>query len=419
MTLQAQSGRRLELMIRTFATNPAASGVSLAIFAALALLVANSSLNDSYQAMLDVPLSIHLGGFGVDKPLLLWVNDGLMAIFFLLIGLELKRAIIEGELSSIDRAALPVIAALGGMLVPAIIYAGFNWGDTVAMRGWAIPAATDIAFALGVLALLGSRVPVSLKVFLLAVAVTDDLGVIVIIALFYTESLTTPAVLAAIGAMAALATLNKMRIGSLGPYVLVGLVLWVSVLKSGVHATLAGVVVAAFIPLRLSGDRSPLMRLEHVLHPWVALGVVPVFAFFNAGVSFAGLTPAALLQPVPLGIAMGLVVGKLVGVFGFAMAAIKLRIASRIPDIGGLEMLGVTALCGIGFTMSLFIGSLAFEHGGPAYTAHVRLGILSGSLVAAVLGCAALWWASARRDSQSMAKHESGEVYLVNLGESN
>ncbi len=365
----------------------AAGGVLLAVCAACALVIANSPLQGAYQAVLDVPVAVRVGEAGLDKPLLLWVNDGLMAIFFLLVGLELKRAVLEGELSTLRKAALPAFAALGGMLVPALLFAGLNRDDPVALRGWAIPAATDIAFALGVLALLGSRVPAALKVFLLGVAVIDDLGAIVIIAMFYTDSLAANALLAALAIVAMLALLNRLGVASRTPYLLLGLALWLSVLQSGVHATLAGVVLAAFLPLRLpDGERSPALALEHDLKPWVVAGILPVFAFANAGVSFAGVTPAALLEPLPLGIAAGLVLGKVAGVFGFALIAVRARLAQPVPGVGTLDMLGVSALCGIGFTMSLFIGSLAFEHGGPEYGAMVRLGILSGSLVAGAAG---------------------------------
>lgn len=381
-------------------SHDALGGIALATCAAFALMLANSPWGGAYESLLAVPMSIEIGSLGLEKPLLLWVNDGLMAIFFLLVGLEVKRAFLEGELSSVDRAALPVIAAIGGMLVPAAIYAAFNWGDEVAIRGWAIPAATDIAFALGVLALLGSRVPVALKAFLLAVAVTDDLGAIIIIALIYTDSLSIPALGLAAAAVLGLAALNRRGVMSLTPYLILGLILWISVLKSGVHATLAGVFVAAFIPVRATGHGAkpaPGSTLEHILHPWVLFAIVPLFAFFNAGVALDGITLSSLLAPIPLGIAAGLTVGKMVGVFGFAVVAIKLGLAKPFPGMGRMELAGVASLCGIGFTMSLFIGSLAFEHGGPDYSAYVRLGILSGSFISATIGCGLLLWANARR----------------------
>jgi NhaA family Na+:H+ antiporter len=390
-------------VLRQLLSNEATSGVLLALFAALALAIANSPLQPVYQAILDTEVAVKVGDAGLEKPFLLWVNDGLMAVFFLLVGLELKRALLQGELSNVRQAALPAIAALGGMIVPVLIYAAINWGDALALRGWAIPAATDIAFALGVLALLGPRVPIALKMFLMAVAVIDDLGAILIIAFFYTESLTPQALLWAGVAISGLALLNRFGVASRVPYILLGAILWFAVLKSGVHATLAGVVLAAFIPLRASNGSAPALTLEHDLHPWVALGVLPMFAFANAGVSFAGLTPGALLEPIPFGIAAGLLVGKIVGVCGFAVLAVRLRLAAPPPGIGLLELLGVAALCGIGFTMSLFMGSLAFEHGGAAYAAEVRLGILSGSLLAGIIGYTLLRTATARREGRAPA----------------
>jgi NhaA family Na+:H+ antiporter len=372
----------------------AAGGLVLIATAALAMLVANSPLANGYAAALALPFEVRLGSIGIEKPLLLWVNDGLMAIFFLLVGLELKREALEGHLSSLRKASLPALAAVGGMAVPAGIYALLNWGDPVAMKGWAIPAATDIAFALGILALLGDRVPPALKAFLLSVAIFDDLGAIVIIALFYTAELSLVALGVGAGALFGLFVLNRLGVTRLTAYFLVGLVLWVAVLKSGVHATLAGVALAFFIPLRpRSGARqraSPLDRLEHALHPWVAFAILPIFAFANSGVTVVGLSLEELLRPVPLGIALGLVCGKLFGVAGMSFLGVKTGLASLPEDVRWPDVLGVGLLSGVGFTMSLFIASLAFEQGGTAYPGVERLGILGGSVVAGLLGYAVL-----------------------------
>ena len=368
----------------------AASGVLLIAMAAFALILDNSPLAWLYDGLLATPVAIQIGALIIDKPLLLWVNDGLMAVFFFLVGLEIKRELVEGQLSSWRQASLPAIAAVGGMVVPALIYVAFNAGDPEAIRGWAIPAATDIAFALGVLALLGSRVPIALKVFLLALAILDDLGAIIIIALFYTEDLSLVSL--AIGGIGAtiLLALNLLGVRRIVPYILVGLVMWVCVLKSGVHATLAGVIVALMIPLRtdVKNPRSPLKELEHALHPWVAFGVMPIFAFANAGVSLIGLSLSDLLAPIPLGIALGLFVGKQIGVLGFAWAGTRLGLC-RLPEgVTWLQAYGVALLAGIGFTMSLFIGTLAFAD--PEHATAVRLGVLSGSIFSALLGYAVL-----------------------------
>ena len=370
--------------IRRFLALEAASGLLLMLAAALALLIANSPLAQTYDALLSTRVSLLVNGEGLDKPLLLWINDGLMAIFFLLVGLEIKREVLTGELSSLDKATLPLIAALGGMVVPAGVYLAFNAGS--APDGWAIPAATDIAFALGVLSLLGSRVPVALKVFLLALAIIDDLGAILVIAFFYSGNLSILSLLLAAGATLGLLLLNRFGVRNLTAYLLLGLFLWICVLKSGVHATLAGVVAAAFIPAgRREGEAdTPLETLEHRLHPWVAYGIMPLFAFANAGVSLAGVTFAALTQPLPLGIALGLFVGKQLGVFLFSFAAVRLRLARLPEEVSWRQLYGVALLTGIGFTMSLFIGTLAFE--APAAGVLVRLGVLLGSLVSAVAG---------------------------------
>ena len=374
--------------IREFLRLESASGMLLFVAGVLAVLVANSPLAGAYAAFLDMPLTIRLGSFGLDKPLLLWINDLLMAIFFLLVGLEIKREIVVGELSDPARIALPAIAALGGMLVPAAIYASLNASDPVGARGWAIPSATDIAFALGLLSLFGARVPLGLKILLMTLAVLDDLGAIVIIALFYTNDLSWIALASAAAAVVVLAVLNRAGVMRISAYVLVGAVLWVCVLKSGVHATLAGVVTALFIPARgaQGSARSPLTTLEHSLHPWVAYAILPVFAFANAGVSLAGLRFRDLLEPVPLGIALGLFVGKQIGVFGFSWLALALGWARLPQGVTRAQIYGISVLCGIGFTMSLFIASLAFDTGDAVPIATDRLGVLVGSLVSAAVG---------------------------------
>jgi NhaA family Na+:H+ antiporter len=370
--------------LATFLKTESASGVVLMIAAVLALLWANSPAAPLYDTILATKLAVTAGGVGLDKPLILWINDGLMAIFFLLVGLEIKREVLDGELSTPGQIALPAVAALCGMAAPAAVYVALNLGDSAALRGWAVPAATDIAFALGVLALLGSRVPASLKILLMAIAVLDDLGAIVVIAIFYTDQLSLSAlVLAALG-LAALAALNLSGVRRLGPYLLVGVFLWVCVLKSGVHATLAGVAVGFAIPAHVDRDgHSPLQQLEHALHPWVAYAILPIFAFANAGVSLAGISLASFAAPVSLGIAAGLFVGKQIGIFLGILAMVKLKLA-RMPAEATWPMLyGVAVLCGIGFTMSLFIGTLAFDE---SYAAPVRLGVLTGSILSALVG---------------------------------
>ena len=378
----------------------AAGGVLLMAAAAMALALDNSSLAWLYDGLLSTPVAIQIGALTLDKPLLLWVNDGLMAVFFFLVGLEIKRELLEGRLSNWRQASLPIASALGGMLMPALIYLAISSGDPVASRGWAIPAATDIAFALGVLALLGNRVPPALKVFLLALAILDDLGAIIIIALFYTSDLSLVSLgIAGVGG-ALLLVLNRSGVTRIAPYVLVGVVMWVCVLKSGVHATLAGVVVALAIPLRDEATgSSPLHRLEHSLHPWVGLGIMPLFAFANAGVNLTGLSLEALIAPVPLGIMLGLFVGKQLGVFGFAWIGTKLGICRLPSGVTWAQAYGVALLSGIGFTMSLFIGTLAFE--GPDQATAVRLGVLSGSILSAMAGYLVLRYAISVKPSQT------------------
>jgi len=365
----------------------AASGILLLLASVLAMIAENSPADVFYNALLEIPVAVRFGEFEIAKPLLLWINDGLMAIFFFLIGLEVKRGFLAGELSDPSRVTLPVIAAIGGMAIPAAIYATINWGDPVAIKGWAIPSATDIAFALGVLALLGSRVPRSLKLFLMALAIIDDLGAIIIIALFYTADLSLISLVTAVIAITVLFLLNRKGVLGLAPYLLVGVVLWAAVLKSGVHATLAGVLTSFFIPFKkIPGESiTQLERLEHDLHPTVAYGILPLFAFANAGIPFDGITIESFLHPVPLGIATGLFFGNQLGIFGFSWIAIKLGLAKLPSDVSWIQLYGISALCGIGFTMSLFVGSLAFEQGGPD-TMNERLGILIGSILSGILG---------------------------------
>lgn len=370
---------RARRALAVFLKDEAAGGYVLMAAAALALVVANSPLAQTYFHALHAylgPMSVHH-----------WINDGLMALFFLLVGLEIKREVLDGQLSRPADVILPGAAALGGVALPALIYLAFNAGHPDSVGGWAIPAATDIAFALGVLALLGPRVPTSLKVFLTAIAIMDDLAAIVIIALFYTEQLHLLYLAGAGAVLLVLVTLNRLKILSLWPYLLLGAVLWFLVLKSGIHATLAGVALALTIPLR-EGDHSPLHRLEHALHKPVAFIVTPIFGFANAGLSFAGIGLAALLDPVPLGVALGLFVGKQLGVFGVAFGLVKLGWA-RLPRGASLgQLYGVAVLCGIGFTMSLFIGALAFKD--PLLVDETKIGVLAGSLVSALVGMAVL-----------------------------
>lgn len=364
-----------------------ASGYLLIAATALALVIANiPSAQSVYDWILGLHLALTLGGMGVDKPLFLWINDALMVFFFMLVGLELKREVVEGQLSRPDQVVMPVLAALGGLVVPALIFWSINGDIPGQKNGWAIPTATDIAFALAMLALLGSRVPVALKVFLTTIAIVDDIAAIVIIAIFYSVDLSLVSLgLAGMG-IAVLFVLNRMKIMNLAPYMLVALFIWLCVLKSGVHATLAGVVVAAFIPLNPGDSESPARKLEHTLHPWVAFAVLPIFAFANAGVSFSGMSLEKLSNGVPLGIILGLVFGKQIGVFGMVLLARLLRVATLPPGATWGQVYGVALLCGIGFTMSLFIGTLAFEHGDFNVLSGVKMGVLVGSVLSALAG---------------------------------
>ena len=378
----------------------AASGLLLIAAAILALIINNSPLSWLYTSLLDTPVVTQIGALKIAKPLLLWINDGLMALFFLLIGLEVKREVLDGQLSKPSQIVLPGAAAVGGMVVPALIYWFLNRDNPPALDGWAIPTATDIAFALGVLALLGKRVPVSLKLFLMTLAIIDDLGAIVIIAIFYSGELSSLSLGLAAACIAALVAMNRLGVVRLGPYMIIGLILWVCVLKSGVHATLAGVTLAFCIPLRTrNAEPSPLMTLEHALHPWVAYGILPLFAFANAGLSLSGVSVESFTHHVPMGIAIGLLLGKTVGVFGLTWLAVKIGIAALPHGANWGQVLGVAILCGIGFTMSLFVGSLAFEPGVSDYAGMDRMGILTGSILAALIGYA-VTAAASRKNSQ-------------------
>ena len=385
----------------TFFQHEALGGFVLVAAAAAALVASNSRMEWLYDWFLHTPVAVRVGALAIDKPLLAWINDGLMAIFFFLVGLEIKREFIRGELSTPGQAVLPAIAALGGMVVPALIYVVINFGDAAALRGWAIPSATDIAFAVGVLALLGSRIPSSLKIFLLALAILDDVGAILIIALFYAEHLSWISLALASLGVVALWTLNMGGVTRLAPYALTGVFIWVCVLKSGVHATLAGVVVALAIPLKgRAGDETSLLeQLEESLHPWVAFAVLPLFAFANAGVSLQGFSADKLLEPIPLGISAGLFFGKTVGILGATWLAIAGGLGDKPEGATWTQILGISMLGGVGFTMSLFIGMLAFPD--PAQAAPLRLGVLAGSVLSAAIGFLVLAASSRRPQSVS------------------
>jgi len=378
-------------LLNRFFQNEAAGGIILILAAAIAMLLANlGATRDLYHAFLETPVELRVGVLEINKNMLLWINDALMAVFFLLVGLEVKRELIQGSLASRQRAAFPVIAAIGGMVVPALIYLAFNYQDPIARDGWAIPAATDIAFALGVLALLGNRVPMALKIFLMALAIIDDLGAIVIIALFYTSELSMLSLGVAAAAIAALALLNIFNVRRIGIYVLVGMVLWTAVLKSGVHATLAGVIIGFFVPLKKQDGKSPAKQLEHVLHPWVAFMILPLFAFANAGVSLKGVTLDGMMSMLPLGIIAGLFIGKPLGISLFCWLALKLKLATLPHGTTCRQIMAVGVLCGIGFTMSIFISTLAFGASAPELIDWAKLAILTGSLLSAFTGYALL-----------------------------
>jgi NhaA family Na+:H+ antiporter len=371
--------------IQEFIKLETSGGVVLMIAAIFAMIIANTPLSANYDLILGTYIKVGIGNFEIAKPAILWINDGLMAIFFFLVGLEIKREVLAGELSSFDKAILPIMAAIGGMAVPGIIFAIVNWGTPENLNGWAIPTATDIAFALGILALIGSRAPISLKIFLLAIAIIDDLGAIVIIAIFYTSELSINALAISALGFAAAVVLNRMGIQRTAPYLLVGIVMWVFVLKSGVHATLAGVLIAFTIPLKTKNeDEALLYKMEHGLHPWVAFLILPVFAFANAGVNFTGIGIDDLLQPLTLGIAVGLFLGKQIGVFLATWIGVKSGIARLPENVSWKHVYGVACLTGVGFTMSLFIGSLAFTTADVMNA--VRLGVVLGSVLSGIIG---------------------------------
>ncbi|WP_295419892.1 Na+/H+ antiporter NhaA [Sulfurovum sp.] len=387
--------------LKEFMQKESSSGILLIMVTILALFLQNSFLTTFYTSFLHTPVEIRFGDLQIAKPLLLWVNDGLMAVFFFLIGLEVKREVMEGHLSSLKQITLPGLAAIGGMAVPALVFIAFNKGESFAMNGWAIPTATDIAFALGILSLLGPRVPVSLKIFLMALAIIDDLGAIVIIALFYTSELSTLSIGIAAVSLGVLFLMNRMNIAIKSAYILVGIVLWVSVLKSGVHATLAGVALAFMIPLSSKDKKgnsfSMSKEMEQDLHYWVAFMILPLFAFVNAGVDLKGISPTEMAGSVPLGIMFGLFVGKQVGVFGFSLIAIKMGIASLPKESSWTQLYGVSVLTGIGFTMSLFVDSLAYNDT-QIYHYADKLAILLGSLFSGLLGYLVLKMATKRQD---------------------
>ncbi len=375
--------------IAQFFEKSSAAGIFLCITAFIAMVVANSPLSTTYDHLIHTYLGVHIGDLlKIDKPLLLWVNDGLMAVFFFLVGLELKREFMEGELSNVKKIVLPAMGALGGMVIPALIYIGFNYHNDVGMQGWAIPAATDIAFALGVLALLGTRVPFSLKILLTSIAIFDDIGAIIIIAIFYTSNLSLTALGIAFICCIVGFIFNRLNITARSLYILIGMIMWVALLKSGVHATLSGVVMAFFIPMvnLKHPTRSPLKMVEYDLHHLVAFFVLPVFAFCNAGVNLSGVGMDQVLHPVPMGIAAGLIFGKQIGVLGACWIGIKLKMAELPSGTGWMHLYGLSVLCGIGFTMSLFIGGLAFQETGINNLFDERIGIMIGSLISGIWG---------------------------------
>lgn len=372
--------------IKSFFELEAAGGIVLAFAAVLAMMVANSPLYKLYNVFIHAPVVVQIGQFEIAKDAHHWINDGLMAVFFFLVGLELKREALIGELSDIKQIILPAICAIGGMIAPALVYYGLNHGDAEALKGWAIPAATDIAFAIGVLSLLGNKVPNALKVFLVSIAIFDDIGAIIIIALFYTSELSLLSLGVAAVCLPFLFLLNRLNVTRLTPYLLIGVILWAAMLKSGVHATLAGVLLAFFIPLKNNADpdHSPLEELEHDLHNTVAFGILPLFAFANAGISLAGTSMSELMHGVPMGIALGLIIGKQIGVIIPVLVVVKLGLAKLPKGTTFIQIYGVSLLCGIGFTMSLFISGLAF--GGIPDEYDPRLGIILGSLVSGIIG---------------------------------
>lgn len=378
--------------IQNFFRLEAASGIMLFAFALCAIFLANTGIKDYYFGFLDTPIVVQFGEFIIDKPLLLWVNDGFMAVFFVLVGMEVKRELFEGTLSSYQRAVFPAIAAVGGMVVPAAIYYLVTYEYSELSQGWAIPMATDIAFALGIVALLGQRVPMALKVFLLALAIIDDLGAIIVIAVFYSHDISMTALIVASVAMIVLFTMNYFKVSVICAYMVVGLVLWASVLKSGVHATLAGVIIGFSVPLHGKNNERPLHDFEHLLAPWCSFLILPLFAFSNSGVTLANVGLSSVISPLPMGIILGLVVGKTLGVFGFSFIAVKLGFAQLPKHVTFPQIFAMAVVCGVGFTMSMFLASLAFGGGSENLTLLARLGILISSGISAVLGYFLLKW---------------------------
>lgn len=391
----------LAVALRGFMKLESASGILMLAAALMAMFAANSPLVDLYSTLLDTTVAVQVGGLSINKPLLLWVNDGLMAVFFFMVGLEIKREILEGDLASVSQIVLPGVGALGGMLIPATIYAWMNWDNPVALDGWAIPVATDIAFALALLSVFGSRVPTALKVFLLTLAIFDDLAAIIIIAIFYSGDLSLSALFIGASALLIAIIMNRSGVTHTSSYILLGIVLWIAVLKSGVHATLAGVLIAFCIPMRDRQGDSPLRELEHNLHGPVMFVILPVFAFANAGLSLAGMSVEYLTHPVTLGVISGLFIGKPLGIVVFVGLAVGLGFVQLPKNVNWSQLLGVACACGIGFTMSLFIAGLAFEHGSGDYFSGDRLGILVGSTLSALVAFALLHFSlpkSARSD---------------------
>ncbi len=387
-TLSGNGANNMTTVFRRMIQHDATGGLLLVAAAALAMIFANTSANSAYQGILELPVVVAIGTFDIAKPLLLWVNDGLMAVFFLMVGLEVKREMMEGHLSTPAQIVLPGLAAVAGIVFPALIYVAFNIDDPIAIGGWAIPSATDIAFALGVFSLIGNRLPVTLKLFLLSVAIFDDIAAIIIIALFYAQDLSAKSLITAASGLLVLFILNRCAVNRLSAYIVVGVVVWAAVLKSGVHATLAGFVIAWFIPLKVRNEvNKPLLpSLEHALQPWAMFFILPAFAFANAGVRLLGTNTESLLNPVTVGIALGLFVGKQIGIFGICWLAIRCRVASLPDGATWTQLYGVCLLCGIGFTMSLFIGTLAFEQQGLYYQTNVKVGVLVGSILSAIVG---------------------------------
>ena len=404
------SENKLVLQWKQFIQTDASSGIILVIAAMLALFMANSIFSSNYNAFLEFPVSITLGTFAISKPLVLWVNDGLMALFFFVVGLEIKRELFYGQLSSPDQVVLPFLAAIAGIAFPALIYVAFNYQDAVAMNGWAIPSATDIAFALGIFILFGKHLPPSLKLFLLSVAIIDDIGAVIIIAIFYSQDLATNSLIIASIGCVVLFIFNRLKLENKTPFILVSIIVWAAVLKSGVHATLAGFVVAWFIPIALEKSKSMSYQIEHGLHPWIVFFVLPIFAFANAGVGLTGATIDELITPVSIGIIGGLFIGKQLGIFAACFIAVKLKLCQLPKGATWTQLYGVCLLCGVGFTMSLFIGSLAFEEQGLAYQTQVKVGVLVGSIISAVAGAYLLTKSSKKLITNKGSKNEKIKI---------